>query len=179
MSEDKQLYGLLVEFEDVNDLRAAAETVRDAGYTKWDCHTPFPVHGMDGAMGIKPTVIPWLVLGAGITGASVGLFMQWWMNAVDYKIIISGKPFFSLPANIPIIFELTILLSALTAVGSLFAFNGLPMLYHPLFSNERFARATNDRFFLVVEACDPKFNLDQTRQLLESMGGAAIETVED
>ena len=179
MSEDKTLYGILVEFEDVNDLRAAAEKVRDAGYTKWDCHSPFPIHGMDGAMGIKPTILPWLVLGAGITGCSAALLMQWWMNAVDYPTIISGKPFFSLPANIPIIFELTILLSALTAVGGLFALNGLPMHYHPLFSNKRFARVTNDRFFLVIEAADPKFDLEQTRQLLDSFGGTAVETVED
>ncbi len=179
MSEDKQLYGLLVEFDDVNKLRSAAESVRDAGYTKWDCHSPFPIHGMDGAMGIKPTIIPWIVLVAGTTGAVIGLAMQWWMNAVDYQIIISGKPMFSLPANIPVIFELTILLSALATVGCLFAFNGFPMLYHPLFSSERFARATDDRFFLVIEACDPKFHLDQTRQMLESMGGETVETVED
>lgn len=179
MSEDKTLYGIFVEFEDVNDLRSAAEKVRDAGYTKWDCHSPFPIHGMDGAMGIKPTILPWLVLGAGITGAIVATVMQWWMNAVDYPTIISGKPFFSLPANIPVIFELTILFSALTTVGGLFLLNGLPLHYHPLFSSERFARATDDRFFLVIEACDPKFNLDQTRQLLESFGGAAVETVED
>lgn len=179
MSEDKKLYGILVEFEDVDDLRTAAETVRDAGYTKWDCHSPFPIHGMDGAMGIQPTVLPWMVLGAGATGGTIALLMQWWMNAVDYPTIISGKPFFSLPANIPIIFELTILLSALTAVGGLFALNGLPMHYHPLFSNERFARVTDDRFFLVIEAADPKFDLEQTRQLLDSFGGTAVETVED
>ncbi|MDP8246014.1 MAG: DUF3341 domain-containing protein [Candidatus Hinthialibacter antarcticus] len=179
MSDEKKLYGFLVEFEEVDDLRSAAEKVRDAGYTQWDCHSPFPIHGMDGAMGIKPTILPWFVLCAGIIGATVGLLMQWYMNAVDYPIIISGKPMFSLPANIPIIFELTILLSALTAVGGLFALNGLPMHYHPLFSNERFLRATNDRFFLVIEARDPKFNLEQTRQLLDSFGGAAVETVED
>lgn len=179
MSDDKKLYGYLVEFDDVNQLREAAEKVRDAGYSKWDCHSPFPIHGMDDAMGVKPTILPWLVLGAGTTGAIVGTLMQWWMNAVDYPIIVSGKPMFSLPANIPVIFELTILFSALTAVGGLMAINGFPQLYHPLFSSERFARVTNDKFFLVVEAQDPKFDPTQTRQLLETLEGGTIEQVED
>ncbi|MBI1386969.1 MAG: DUF3341 domain-containing protein [bacterium] len=180
MSEtNKQLYGYLVEFDNVDGLVNAAEKVRDAGYSDWDCHSPFPIHGMDDAMGIKPTVIPWIVLCAGITGCTAALAMQWWMNAIDYPTIISGKPFFSLPANIPIIFELTVLFSALTAVGSLFALNGLPQLYHPLFTVEKFARATDDRFFLVIEASDPRFDLEKTRQLLESCNGLSVEKVED
>lgn len=179
MSESKSLYGILVEFDDSTHLVDAAKKVRDAGYTKWDCHTPLPLHGMDEAMGIKATIIPYVVLVAGITGCLVGIGMQCWMNGIDYPYIISGKPFFSIPAFIPITFETTILFSALTTVGLLIGLNGLPQLYHPLFSNERFARVTDDRFFLVVEAADPKFDETRTREFLESMNGLAVERVED
>ncbi|MBN2328028.1 MAG: DUF3341 domain-containing protein, partial [Candidatus Omnitrophica bacterium] len=112
MSE-KKINGILVEFDNTIDLLEAAEKVRDAGYEKWDVHSPIPIHGMDDAMGIRPTILPWLVLGAGLTGLAAAVLMQWWMNAVDYPIIISGKPLFSLPANIPVAFELTVLFSAL------------------------------------------------------------------
>src|SRR5262245_55669026 len=110
-----RLWGLLAEFDSPQGLVQAAARVRDAGYTKWDAHTPFPVHGLDDAMGVKPTRLPFLVLGAGMIGAASGLLMQWWMNAVDYPLIISGKPFNSIPADIPVTFELTVLLASLTA----------------------------------------------------------------
>ncbi len=175
----KQLYGLLAEFEDVNDFALAAERVRDAGYGKWDCHSPFPVHGLDGAMGIRSTILPYLVFGAAVTGAGLAMLMQWWMNAVDYPIIISGKPLFSIPANIPVTFELTILFGALTAFVGMLALNGLPQPYHPLFASERFRRATQDRFFIAIEAGDPKFDLEQTRALLTSLGSEVVEEVWD
>ncbi|HUU82644.1 MAG TPA: DUF3341 domain-containing protein [Phycisphaerae bacterium] len=177
--QPRALWGCLVEFETVEELLAGAEKVRDAGYTKWDCHTPFPVHGLNDAMGIRPTRLPWLVFGAGVTGAAVGLALQYWTNAVDYPLVISGKPLFSLPANIPVIFELTILFAAITAFVGMLALNNLPQWYHALFHQPRFRRVTADRFMISVEARDPKFDPAETRALLESLGGSDVELVED
>ncbi len=173
------LYGLIVEFEDVPDLVHAVEKVRDQGFKHWDVHTPFPVHGMDAAMGIKGTQLPFLILGGGATGLGLATLMQWWMNAVDYPFVISGKPFFGIPANIPIMFELTVLLSAFAAFFGMWILNGLPKWYHPLFTNHRFRRATQDRFFIVVEARDPKFQLEKTREFLASLGGNVVEEVNE
>jgi len=128
------LYGLLIEFESPSLLMAAVEKVRDEGFKKWDVHTPFPVHGMDDAMGIRGTNLPFLVLGGGLTGLGLATLMQWWMNAVDYKFVISGKPLFGLPANIPVMFELTVLFSAFAAFFGMWILNGLPKLYHPPWS---------------------------------------------
>ncbi len=176
---DKKTNGLIVEFDNTIDLLEAAAKVRDAGYRKWDVHSPIPIHGMDDAMGIRPTILPWMVLGAGLSGLAVALLMQWWMNAFDYPILISGKPLFSLPANIPVTFELTVLFSALTGVFGLISLNGLPQLYHPLFSSTRFRRATTDRFFIYIEAEDPLFDIQKTQAFLASLGGLAVETIED
>jgi hypothetical protein len=176
---DKELYGYLAEFEQPGDLIAAAAKVRDAGFQHWDCHTPFPVHGLDGAMGIKGTRLPFLVLGGGLTGLTLATLMQWWMNAVDYPFMISGKPFFGIPANIPVMFELTVLLSALTAFFGMWGLNMLPQHHHPLFSSERFKRATADRFFISIEARDSRFHIEKTREFLESLNPDALEAVED
>lgn len=173
------LFGLMAEFDNPTDLVAAAEKVRDAGYTRWDAHTPFPVHGLDRAMGIRPTILPWLVLGAGLTGLAVGVLLQWWPNAVDYPLIISGKPLFSLPANIPIIFEVIVLMSAITAFVAMLGLNQLPELYHPTFKSNRFRRVTDDRYFIVVEAGDPKFDRTQTESLLASLSPHSVEVLED
>ncbi len=172
-----QVYGYLVEFETVDDLLDAAERVRDAGYTCWDAHSPFPVHGLDGAMGIHKTKLPWVVFGAGASGTAAGLLLQWWTNAVDYPFVISGKPIFSLPANIPVAFETTILFAAFGALLGMLAFNGLPQLFHPLFTSAAFRRFSNDRFFISVEASDPRFDRVRTRALLESLGGSKVEEV--
>ena len=172
-------FGYLVEFENVDSVLSAATKVRDAGYTKWDVHTPFPVHGMDRAMGIRYTKLPIVVLCGGLTGMGIGVLMQWWMNAVAYPYIISGKPFFSLPANIPIIFELTILFSALTAVFGMFGFNQLPQWRHGVFSSERFKRATDDRFFISIEAKDPKFDEKRTADFMAGLGGSQVEALEE
>lgn len=174
-----ELYGYLVEFDNPGHLLDAAEIVRDAGFTRWDCHTPFPVHGLDDAMGVRGTRLPWLVLGGGLTGLALALLLQWWMNAVDYPFMISGKPFFGLPAATPIAFELTVLLSALTTFFGMWALNGLPRHHHPLFNSARFARATADRFFISLEASDPEFHPERTRTFAESLGGLAVEAVED
>lgn len=174
-----ELYGLLAEFQTVDGVVAAAERVRDAGYQKWDVHTPFPVHGLNDAMGIRSTLLPWIVLLGGLAGGGGAMLLQWWTNAFDYPLIISGKPLFSIPANIPITFELTILLAAITAFVGMLALNGLPQLYHPVFTSERFRRVTTDRFFIVIEAGDPRFDAVQTRALLSSLGASGIEEVRD
>ncbi|MCC6546614.1 DUF3341 domain-containing protein [Candidatus Sumerlaeota bacterium] len=173
------LFGYLAEFDTPDDLLEAAKSVRDAGYRCWDSYTPFPVHGLDDAMGIQRTILPWIVTISGFTGCVVALVMQWWMNARDFPYLISGKPLWSIPANIPIVFELTVLFSALAAVFGMFELNKLPRLHHPLFSSERFRRATTDRMFVVIEAEDPLFDEVRTRHLLESLQPLALERIED
>ncbi len=172
-------YGYIVEFDDIDLFLNSVEKVRDAGFTRWDAHTPFVVHGLDDAMGIKPTILPYLVFGGGLTGTLAGIGLQWWTNAVDYPFLISGKPYFSLPANIPIAFEMTILFAALTSLIGMLALNGLPQLHHPLFTSRRFRRVTNDRFFISVEADDPMFNDRATPEFLASLGGLAVERVDE
>ncbi|MEZ4228353.1 MAG: quinol:electron acceptor oxidoreductase subunit ActD [Polyangiaceae bacterium] len=160
------VYGILAEYSDPAVLIEACKKVRDAGFKKWDTYTPFPVHGIDPAMGIKPTILPWLVLCAGLTGLATAITLQWWTNAHDYPWIVSGKPFWSIPANVPIMFELTVLLSALTTLGGMLALNKLPHPSHPLDLKERFERVTDDKFFLLIEASDPKYDADEVTALL-------------
>ena len=174
-----ELVGLLAEFETVDGVLAAAAKVHQAGFTRWDVHSPFPIHGIDHVMGIRPTILPWLVLGGGLSGLVGGVGLQWFCNAFAYPLIISGKPFWSLPANIPVAFECTILLPALTAVFGMLALNKLPMLYNPLFKSERFRRVTDDRFFVVIDASDRKFDEHSTTELLQEAGAVAVERVED
>lgn len=173
-----RLWGLLAEFDSPHDLVRAAARIRDAGYTKWDAHTPFPVHGLDDAMGLRRTRLPYLVLAAGITGGVSGLLMQWWMNAIDYPIIISGKPFNSLPADIPVTFELTVLLASLTAFLGMLIANSLPRFHHPLLASRRFRRVTTDGFFLAIEAVDPRFDLVKTEALLADLRATHVSMVE-
>ncbi|MEW6367560.1 MAG: DUF3341 domain-containing protein [Acidobacteriota bacterium] len=175
----KRIRYLLAEFETPEELLSAAERVRDAGYTRWDAHSPFPVHGLDEAMGIKSTVLPWFVLMCGLLGAAGGLGLEWWTNAFDYPYLVSGKPLFSLPANIPVMFELTVLLSAAGALVGMLAFNGLPELYHTLFTSKRFHRATTDRFFISIDAGDPKFDAAGSEAFLRGLGGVEVESLED
>lgn len=172
-------YGYLARYENVTQLVDACEKIRDAGYKRWDAYSPFAVHGIDPAMGIRPTVLPWLVLAGGLTGCSGAVLMQWWMNAVDYPYLISGKPLFSLPANIPVAFELTILLSALTAFFGVLLLNKLPDWFHPLFRADQFARATDDGFYIGIEARDPAYDRVKTRELLSSTNPRALELVQD
>lgn len=174
-----QLWGLAAEFSQVPALLLAAEKVRDAGFRNWDVHTPFPVHGLNDAMGLRMTRLPWVTLVCGATGALAGILMQWWMNAHDYPLLVSGKPLWSLPANIPVAFELTILFAALGTFIGMLAGNRLPELFHPLFRSQRFRRVTTDRFFIVIEAKDPRFDSQATREFLVSMGAQNVEALED
>ena len=177
--EKTELVGLLAEFDSVDDVVAAARAVRRAGFLRWDVHSPFPIHGIDFAMGIKPTILPWIVLIAGLTGLTGGLALQWYTNAFNYPYFVSGKPLFSLPAFIPVTFELTILFAALAGVFGMLILNRLPRLYNPLFKHERFRRVTNDRFFIYIDATDRRFNLSETTTLLAEAGAVAVERVED
>jgi mono/diheme cytochrome c family protein len=171
--------GMLAEFAGPDALKAAAAQVRDAGFRCWDAHSPYPVHGIERAMGLRPTRLPWLVLAAGLAGAALALGLQWWTNSVDYPINISGKPIFGLPANVPIIFELMVLLAAFAAFGGALALNLLPQFWHPVFNSPRFKRATADGFFLSIEARDPQFDEPAVRALLKSAGATAVETLHD
>jgi len=174
----KNAWGLIAEFSSADDLIRGAREVREAGFTKWDAHTPYSVHGLDEAMGIRKTVLPWLVLGAGVMGCVLGYVMQWWMNGVDYKLIVGGKPFNSVPSDIPVIFEVTVLLSSLTAFFSMLGLNRLPELAHPLFRNASFRRATSHAFFISVEAADPRFDAERTERLLRESGCTRVEWIE-
>jgi len=177
-NDGAELFGLVASFDKIDEFLEAVTKVRDAGFSKWDTHTPFVVHGLDAAMGIKPTKLPFLVFGAGLTGCTAGIALQWFTNAVDYPFLISGKPIFSLPANIPVAFEMTILFAAISALVGMLAFNGLPQLSHPLHSSRLMKRATDDKFLISIEAADPKFELVKTHELLESLGPLAVEVVE-
>jgi hypothetical protein len=188
--EVRRTYGLMAEFDTTAAIMHAAEKVRAAGYRWWDCHVPFPVHGLDKAMGVRPTILPWIVLGGGATGTLTAIALQYLTNAMSfdfwalvwvrgYDFNVSGKPLNSLPAFIPVIFELTVLLSAITAVVVMLLLNGLPRLYHPLFRSERFLRATDDRFFVVIEARDPKFSRTKTEEFLRTLHPMSVELLED
>ena len=187
------IVGLCAEYADVTAVTEAAAVIRDAGFKHWDVYSPFPIHGIDAAMGIRPTILPWLVLAGGLTGCFTGISMTAWINAFQakmpfpldwvnfqgYQFFISGKPLWSLTANIPVIFECTVLFSVLTTVFGMLLLNKLPMLYHPLFKLENFRRATSDRFFIAVDAGDAVYDADKTLELLKSTNPVAIETVED
>jgi mono/diheme cytochrome c family protein len=172
---DGELYGLLAEYDTPGELVAAARRVRDAGYTDFDCFTPFPVHGIDEAMGIKRTILPVLIFGGGFLGTIGGLFLQWWMNAYNWPWVVSGKPTWSIPANIPIGFETTILMAVFTSFFGMWILNKLPQVWHPFFRLERFGRVTDDAFLLGIEARDRRFDIEETKKLLSEAGAIAVE----
>jgi hypothetical protein len=170
---------LLAEFESAGKVMHAAEKVRDAGYRRWDVHTPFPVHGMDRAMGLGDSSLGWIVLACGLTGCTAAFLLMWWTNGVDYPLVIGGKPGFSFPSMVPVMFELTVLLSAFGAVFGMLGLNQLPRHHHPVFYSDRFGSSTDDRFFISIEAADEKFDLDDTKALLESLGPSHLELIQE
>jgi len=172
---DEELHGVLAEFESPGALIAAARKVKNAGYTEFDCYSPFPIHGIDDAMGIKRTRLPWVVFGGGLTGLGLGTLMQWWMNAYNWPWNVAGKPTFSIPANVVISYETTILLSVLTTFFGMWAANKLPQVWHPFFRLDRFAKVTDDGLFLGIEASDKRFDAEQTRQLLVAAGATHVD----
>jgi len=173
-----RLYGLLAEFDAPEDLVAAAERAYADGYRRLDAYSPFPVHGLAEAIGFHTNRVPLLVLIGGLVGAGAGFFSQYWAAVIDYPINVGGRPLNSWPSFIPITFEVTILLAALAAVLGMLALNGLPQPYHPVFNAPRFALATRDRFFLCIEAIDPRFDPEATRKFLEGLGAKEVTDVE-
>ena len=171
-------HGLIATFETAPALYQAAAKVRDAGYRHWDCITPFPVHGLDQAMGLKRSIVPRFSLAGGITGFCTGMSMIWWTGAWDYPLIVGGKPYFSPMFAFPISYELTILFTAFATIGGMFFVNGLPMHYHPVLKYENIRRGMDDLFFIVIEARDPRFNAANTRALLEQAGGKNLAELE-
>ncbi|MCA1622366.1 MAG: DUF3341 domain-containing protein [Acidobacteria bacterium] len=176
---DNKIYGLLAEFDTPTQLVEAARKVRDAGYKKTDAFSPFPLHEIDEALGIKRSILPFLVLGGGIIGLLTGLGLQYFVHVYDYPIIVGGRPFFSLPSFIPPSYELTILLAAFTAVLGMLALNGLPQPYHPVFNVPRFALASREKFFLLIETKDAKFDYDETRNFMQNLNAQEVFDVEE
>ncbi len=171
---------VLAEFRTTKEVLHAAEKVRAAGYAHWDVHTPFPVHGMDGAMGLRDSRLGWIVLTAALTGLASAFVMMHWMNGVDYPLVIGDKPAGApgtIPSMVPVMFELTILFSAFGAVLGMFHLNGLPRHNHPIFGSDRFRSASDDRFFVSIEADDPKFDVEKARALLEGAHASHVEVV--
>ncbi|HEU4342657.1 MAG TPA: DUF3341 domain-containing protein [Candidatus Binatia bacterium] len=172
------IYGLMAEFENPQDLVDAARRARAEGYRKMDAYTPFPVEGLADALELGSTRVPLIVLIGGLIGASLGYFMQYYLMAVDYPVNVGGRPYNSWPAFIPVTFEMTVLVAGLSAVLGMLGLNGLPMPYHPVFNVPRFALATRDRFFLCIEATDPRFDREGTRRFLERLLPRVVVEVE-
>ncbi len=177
MSATPPIYGLMAEFDAPEDLLAAATRAHAEGYRRMDAYSPFPVEGLSEAIGFRHTRLPLLVLIAGVVGAIVGFASQYWVTVIDYPLNVGGRPLNSWPAYIPITFEVTILFAALTAVVGMIALNGLPMPYHPVFNVPAFGGASRDRFFLCLEATDPRFDREATRRFLESLKAREVSEV--
>jgi hypothetical protein len=175
---DKKIYGLLAEFDTATEMVDAANKIREAGYTKTDAFSPFPLHEIDEALGIKRSILPYMVFCGGIIGLLSGLALQYYVHVIDYPLNVGGRPYFSLPSFIPPMFELTILLAAFTAVFGMLFLNGLPQPYHPVFNVPRFALATREKFFLIIEGEDPKFDYEETRGFMESLNPQEVFDVE-
>jgi hypothetical protein len=171
-------WGVLAQFENPATVYHACEAVRDAGYSKWDACTPFPVHGLEKAMGLKPSPLPWWVLGVGLTFSALGLYFEIWTSGSAYPFIVGGKPLFSIPAFVPVWYEITVLSSCLTIFFANWILNGLPRPHHPAFGSKAFERVTDDKFFIMVEATDPKFELEKTKALLAKSGATLVEELE-
>ena len=175
----KKTYGLVAAFDTTPDFYHACEQVRDAGFSQWDAITSFPIHGLDAAMGVRRSNVPRFSLAGGITGFCTGMSLIWWTGASEYPLIVGGKPYFSPMFAFPISYELTILFTAFATIIGMFILNKLPMHYHPVMKAPQFVRASDDRFYIVIEANDPKFNPVQTRALLQQIGGKDIAELEE
>ena len=173
------LYGLMAEFEDPTALVEAARAAREAGFTKLDAYSPFPIEALTEALDLHDRKLPAVVLGGGIFGGLAGYALCYWASVIEYPLNVGGKPFHSMPAFIVPAFETTILCAAFAAVFGMLALNGLPMPYHPVFNAPRFALASRDRFFLCIEAKDPKFDHDETWAFLTKLGPRVVMDVDE
>jgi hypothetical protein len=169
---------MIAEFTTPGDTLHAAEKLREAGFQRWDVYTPYPVHGMDKAMGLRNSKVGWFSFLGGVSGYTLGMLMIWYMNKFDYPLVVGGKPLFSPFSAFPPSYELTILFGAFGALLGMLFLNRLPRLHHPLLKHRRFALATHDRFFVVVETSDPKYREPEVRKLFETLGCERIELVE-
>jgi len=180
MEHRSHIYGVLAEFPTPHELIHAVEKTREAGYRRIEAYTPFPVEGLSEALALKRNKVPLITLIGGLTGGLGGFFFQYWVSVIAYPVNIGGRPLNSWPAFIPVTFELSVLGAALSAVFGMLALNGLPRPHHPLFNVQRFVRhATSDRFFLCIEARDPKFNLSESARFLKGLHAAHVSEVED
>jgi hypothetical protein len=171
-------YSTLALFASAPAVYKAACAVRDAGFRKWDVITPFPIHGMDEAMGLRRSRVPAFTLAGGVIGFAVGMFIAWYMGQYDYPLIVGGKPFFSPIFPFPVAYETTILLAAFGTLGGMFITNRLPMHYHPVMHYAKWRRLTDDQFAVVIEADDPGYDAAAVRALLESLDPLEVSIIE-
>lgn len=176
--QEPEVYGVIAEFDNPDDCLEAAKAAYSEGYRKLDAYSPFPVHGLSEAIGYTETWIPFCTLIAGLTGAALVFFMQWFACVVHYPYSIGGRPDFSWPAFIPVTFEGMVLFAAYTSGLSMLLFNGLPRLNHPVMSAKNFERASSDRFFLCIEAEDVRYDSEKTRTFLETLAARPLEVSE-
>jgi hypothetical protein len=177
MSESSS-FGVLAEFDTTSSLYHACEAIRDRGFKRWDAYTPFAVHGLDGAMGLRRSRLPFIVLAMGLIGTIGGFMMQVWVSVEASPIIVSGKPLLAWQAFVPVTFECGVLLASFGAVFGMFALNELPTFYHPCFNSERFSAVTDDKFFIAVEAADPQYDEETLTALFGELGASHVETLE-
>jgi hypothetical protein len=174
-----KLYGLLAEFDSATAIVTAARQAREAGYVKVDAYTPFPIHELDAALRLPRTKLPWIVLAGGVAGLLAGLGLQYWASAIAYPMNVGGRPYASWPSFVVPAYETTILFASITTVVAMILLNGLPQPYHPLFNAPTFSSASADRFFLCIEAVDPKFEIGATRQFLQELRPVGVSDVVD
>ncbi len=178
IEEEAFLYGLMAEFEHAEPLVEAARQAREQGYERVEAYTPFPVEGLSDALGHRDKWVPLIMLAGGVLGCAAGFGLIYWCTVSAYPLNVGGRPLFGWPYFVPITFEVTVLVSALSGVVGMLLLNGLPMPYHPVFDAPDFARASSDRFFLCIEASDPRFDRKGTREYLESLGALSVSEVE-
>lgn len=176
---EKNLYGIMAEFDTPTQVVDAARKVREAGYTKTDAFSPFPIHEMDEALGIRRSILPYLVFAGGVAGLLLGIGLQVFVHYIDYPLNVGGRPHISIPSFVPVSYELTILAAGVTAVFGMLFLNGLPRPYHPVFNVPRFALATREKFFLVIETADPKFEYADTKSFMESLNPQEVFDVDE
>jgi hypothetical protein len=167
---ERKVYGVVAEFLTPDSILDAAERTREAGYTRLDAYTPFPVHGLDDAISFSDSRIKWMIFFMGLFGGAAGLAFIYFTAVIDYPLNVGGRPLFSWPSFIPVTFECTILLASLTAFFGMLALNGLPKPFHPIFDAERFELASQTSFFLCVESQDPMFDSKKTQEFLKGLG---------
>jgi hypothetical protein len=172
-----KIFGAIARFKYCSTVFHAAEKVRDAGFKKWDVYTPFPIHGLDAAMGLKRSKVPFFTFFGGVTGITIATLMVWYMNCFDYPLIVGGKPYFSPIFPFPVMYELTILLASFGTFFGMFITNRLPRHHYPLFDVPGFEKVSDDEFFIFIQSADSNFNSDKTMDLLKSVGGQDVTLV--